>query len=78
MPVSEATLSASPSKPQLQCGTGWPSAEQAVHRDVDVAELAGHAGRAADTWPASITPPPRPVPTMAETDERRAASAGPK
>ena len=45
MPVSEATLSASPSKPQLQWGSGWPSLEQPVHRDVDVAQLAGHARR---------------------------------
>jgi hypothetical protein len=30
------------------------------------------------TWPASITPPPRPVPTMADTDDRRGASSAPK
>ena len=47
MPVSEATLSASPTKPQLQSGSGWPSLEQAVHRDLHVPELAGHPGRAA-------------------------------
>jgi len=29
------------------------------------------------TWPPSTTPPPRPVPTMAETDERYVAT-GPK
>ena len=51
MPVSEATLSASPSKPQLQCGSGWPWLEEAVHRDVHVAELAGEPRRALDDLP---------------------------
>ena len=49
--------------------------EQAVHRDLDMAELAGHSCRASDHRPASITPPPRPVPTIAETDERSDASS---
>ena len=45
MPVSDATLSTSPSNPQLHCGYGCPSCEQSVHRHVHVTELAGHPGR---------------------------------
>ena len=47
MPVSEATLSASPARPQLQTGTGWPGAEQPVHRHPDMAKLARHPGGSA-------------------------------
>ena len=73
--LSDATLSASPTKPQLQVGTGWPSAEQAIHRNVHVSELAGHSRwRRESLDPVSMTPPPRPVPTIADTEERRAAS----
>ncbi len=43
-PVSDATLSASPTKPQLHAGIGLVVGEQPVHRDVDVPELAGHTG----------------------------------
>ena len=67
-------LSASPAKPQLHCGSGWPRLEQAVHRDVHVAELAGEAGGALDHLPFSITPPPRPVPMIAEIEARCGAS----
>ena len=48
MPVSEAIASTSPLKPQLHFGSGWPSSEQALHRDVHVAQLACEAGRALD------------------------------
>ena len=44
IPVSDATLSASPYRPQLQAGTGWPAAEQPVHRDPHVPELPRHPG----------------------------------
>ena len=76
MPVSEAMLSTSPSKPQLHTR----------HRLV-VLEHARAAGSARGparrpcpaapliTRPSSTTPPPRPVPTIAATDERVAASA---
>ena len=74
MPDSDATLSASPLKPQLQRGSGWSSEQQAVHRNVHMPQLTGHASCALldDPRPDSITPPPRPVPTIAATDERLA------
>ena len=46
MPVSEATLSASPLEPAVALRDGLALGQQPLHRDVDVAELAGHAGRA--------------------------------
>ncbi|BCB74450.1 hypothetical protein Pflav_008600 [Phytohabitans flavus] len=70
MPVSDATLSTSPAKPQLQAGCAWPSASSPSigmytwpsSPAIPVAPLT--------TWPDSMTPPPSPVPTIAETEER--------
>ena len=47
MPVSEATLSTSP-EAAVARGHRLAVVEQAVQRDVHVAELAGHPGRALD------------------------------
>ena len=61
MPVSEATLSASPSKPQLHCGIGWPSASRPC--------------MGMWTWPSSPANPGRALHDPAALDDA-AAEAG--
>ena len=77
MPVSEATLSASPSKPQLQRGSGWPGSSRPSIGTWTWPSSPAMPAAPLTTWPFSMTPPPRPVPTIAEIDERCGAS-GPK
>ena len=48
IPVSEATLSASATKPQLHIGNRLAVGEQSLHRYVDMAEFARHPRRSAD------------------------------
>ena len=75
MPVSDAYASASDTNPHAHTGTGWS------------ASTIPAAGMW--TWPSSppipdapvmirpswMTPPPRPVPTIADTDDRSIAMA---
>jgi hypothetical protein len=77
MPVSEAMLSTSPDRPQLQRGTGCPSASRPSIGIQTWPSSPAMPAAPRTTWPASITPPPRPVPTIADTDDRRAASSAP-
>ena len=69
MPVSEATLSTSPALPQAQVGIGWSSARipSSAIRTCPSSPACPDAPRT--TRPASITPPPSPVPTMAAIDD---------
>ena len=71
MPVSEATLSASPSKPQLQRGSGCPSSSRPCMGTWTWPSSPAMPAAPLTMRPAAMTPPPRPVPTIAETDECR-------
>ena len=73
MPVSEAMLSTSPSKPQLHCGTGWPSSSTPCSGICTWPSSPAMPAAPLTTLPLSTTPPPRPVPTIAATDERWSA-----
>ena len=77
MPVSEATLSASPSKPQLQCGRGCPGSRRPCIGMCTWPSSPAKPAAPLMTCPFSMTPPPRPVPMIAEIDARCGAS-GPK
>ena len=77
MPVSEATLSASPLCPQLHSGIGWPSSSRSCTGIGTCPSSPAMPAAPPMTRPASTTPPPSPVPTMAATDDRLAAT-GPK
>ena len=46
MPLNDATLSRSRGEPAVAPRHRLARHEQAVHRDLDVAQLAGHPGRA--------------------------------
>src|SRR6266545_853758 len=69
MPVSDATLSASAWNPQLHSGTGCPSASRPSIRMCTWPSSPAIPATPCTTRPASMIPPPRPVPTIAETDE---------
>jgi hypothetical protein len=69
IPVSEATLSASPTNPQLQTGTGWPSASRPCMGIWTWPSSPAMPAAPLITRPLSTTPPPRPVPTIAEMEE---------
>ena len=77
MPDNEATLSASPLNPQLQRGKGWPSSSSPCIGMCTCPSSPAIPAAPLMIRPLSITPPPRPVPTIAETDERSPA-IGPK
>ena len=77
IPVSEATLSASPYRPQLQDGTGCPSASSPSSGICTWPSSPAMPAAPLTTWPASTRPPPSPVPTMAATEECSAAAAAP-
>ena len=62
-------LSTSPGLPQLQVGIGWSSASRPSVKIWTCPSSPAMPAAPRTTWPASITPPPRPVPTMAETEE---------
>ena len=70
MPVSEATLSTSPYRPQLHCGTGCPSASRSWTGMRMWPSSPAMPAEPTTTSPFSMTPAPRPVPTIAETEER--------
>ena len=75
IPDSEAKLSPSAGRPQLQLGIGWPgSSRPSVGIRMWPSSPAIPAAPRT-TRPPSTTPPPRPVPTISDTDERRSASA---
>ena len=69
MPVSDATLSTSPEFPQLQSGSGWPSASSPVIGIGMWPSSPAIPAAPRTTFPDSTTPPPSPVPTIADTDE---------
>jgi hypothetical protein len=75
MPVSEAMLSTSPSKPQLHTGTGWSSSSTPCNGICTWPSSPAIPAAPLTTRPASTTPPPSPVPTIAATEERSAAAA---
>ena len=75
MPVSEATLSASPEKPQLHFGSGWPWPSRPSIGTWTWPSSPAKPAAPLTTWPFSTTPPPRPVPTIAEIDDRCGAVA---
>ena len=66
-------LSASPTKPQLHRGTGWPGASRPSIGMCTWPSSPACPAAPLMTRPESITPPPRPVPTIADTDEYAAA-----
>ena len=75
IPVSEAMLSASPTKPQLHTGSGWPSASRPCMGIWTWPNSPAIPAAPRTIRPLSTTPPPSPVPTMAETEEWPAALA---
>ena len=77
MPVREAKLSASPSKPQLQCGRGWPGSRRPCIGMWTWPSSPAMPAAPLTTWPFSMTPPPKPVPMIAEI-EPRCGARGPK
>ncbi len=77
MPVSEATLSASPSNPQLQCGRGCPGSRRPCIGMCTWPSSPAKPAAPLTTCPFSMTPPPSPVPMIAEIDPRCDAR-GPK
>ena len=74
IPVSEARLSTSPSKPQLHTGTGWPSSSTPCSGICTWPSSPAMPAAPRTTRPLSTTPPPSPVPTIADTDDFAAAS----
>lgn len=75
IPVSEAMLSASPTKPQAQVGSGWPGASSPVSGMCTCPNSPAIPAAPVTTRPFSTTPPPSPVPTIADTEDRTIASA---
>ena len=70
MPLSEATDSRSPARPQLHCGRGWSGSSSPSIGIGTWPNSPAIPDAPRTIWPRSTTPPPRPVPTMAATDER--------
>ena len=75
IPVSEATLSASPHWPQLQAGIGWPGPSRPSIGMGTWPSSPAIPAAPLITWPASISPPPSPVPTIADSELCRPDSA---
>ena len=75
MPVSDATLSASPDSPQLQAGTGWPSASRPSSGMGTWPSSPAMPAAPLTTCPPTTIPPPSPVPTIAATELRSPDSA---
>ena len=75
MPVSEATLSASPDWPQLHAGIGWPSSSSPSSGMGTWPSSPAIPAAPLTTCPVSMIPPPRPVPTIAATELRCPDSA---
>ena len=71
MPVSEATLSASPDWPQLHAGIGWPSPRRPSSGIGTCPSSPAIPAAPLITCPVWMIPPPRPVPTIAATELRR-------
>ena len=75
MPLSEATLSRSPNAPQLQRGRGWPATSRPSIGMWTWPSSPAMPEAPRTIAPFSITPPPSPVPTIAEIEERSVASS---
>ena len=75
MPLNDATLSKSAANPQLHRGTGWPATSRPSIGIWTWPSSPAIPAAPRTTRPASMTPPPSPVPTIADTDERRDASS---
>ena len=75
MPLNDATLSKSAANPQLHRGTGWPGTSRPSIGIWTWPSSPAIPAAPRTTRPASMTPPPSPVPTIADTDERRDASS---
>ncbi len=71
-------LSASPGRPQLQVGIGWSGASSPSIGSQICPSSPAIPAAPRMTCPDSITPPPSPVPTMTDTDDRWYAVSGPK
>ena len=71
IPVSEATDSASANSPQLHDGLGWPSSSRPSIGIGMCPSSPAIPAAPLTTRPSWTTPPPSPVPTIADTELRR-------